>query len=464
MKKLFLSAFLSLLIFFSVSAQYEWRSKACLPSFGRTSYSAFTIGTKAYIVAGINSSFIPTNQVWAYDEPTNTWSQLNNFPLRVGGSSCFVISDTAYVGLGLDENNFSHKQFYKYNVGSDTWSEIDSFPGGERSLAMSFAVNGKGYVGCGFDGSEHNDFYEYNPTTNSWVAKANFPGTARQTGMGISLGNTGVIGFGYDGAATSDLYRYNPSTNTWSQIANSSVSPRWAGGSFVLNDTLYVVGGENGPFYGDCWRYNSASNTWTQMDDYSCIARPRVTHLGFSIGSHGYIFGGDIGLGTGYNDLLEFGPRDTTFILQRSILVGIDTHQINIFPRVISVNARCAIWSTGAVDSQITISVPGKYWARYSDGCNMHTDTINVVQLNVGINEVTTSDFALAYPNPTSEVLTLSVDNSLVGTTFYLTDMTGRNISDGIIQKRITSINLGSFESGIYILSVKDKSIRVIKQ
>jgi hypothetical protein len=50
---------------------------------------------------------------------------------------------------------------------ANNWRPKAEFPGQERRGAVSFVINGKGYVGLGNNGSTYfSDFWEYNPITN----------------------------------------------------------------------------------------------------------------------------------------------------------------------------------------------------------------------------------------------------------------------------------------------------------
>ena len=55
----------------------------------------------------------------------------------------------------------------------DIWTQKAAFPGTSRHLAVAMAVDGKGYFGTGYDGTDRlNDFWEYDPVANSWTQKA----------------------------------------------------------------------------------------------------------------------------------------------------------------------------------------------------------------------------------------------------------------------------------------------------
>ena len=53
------------------------------------------------------------------------------------------------------------------------WTNIADFPGTERDEAVSFSLNGMGYVGVGIKFPDHfTDFYRYDPSANTWTQVA----------------------------------------------------------------------------------------------------------------------------------------------------------------------------------------------------------------------------------------------------------------------------------------------------
>ena len=103
------------------------------------------------------------------------WSRKSDFEgVSRSDAVVFVIDDEAYVGTGFTSSTNTNENrlvdFWKYQRDTDNWYSLAAFPGKARSKAVAFAVNGKGYVGLGTDGSEVLfDFWEYNPASNAWV-------------------------------------------------------------------------------------------------------------------------------------------------------------------------------------------------------------------------------------------------------------------------------------------------------
>src|SRR5690606_29890310 len=80
----------------------------------------------------------------------------------------FQIGDKGYIVGGLLKNNTPLADAWSFSNG--LWTAIEDFPGEARYGAVGFAVDGKGYVGLGYNGTEAlSDFWEYDPETDAWT-------------------------------------------------------------------------------------------------------------------------------------------------------------------------------------------------------------------------------------------------------------------------------------------------------
>jgi N-acetylneuraminic acid mutarotase len=207
------------------------------------------------------------------------WVKMSDFGgIPRGGAVSFVIGDKAYVGLGYNSDDDSNKgyikDFWVYNSAKDSWSKVASFPGNGRVNAVGFAVNGKGYIGTGYDGENKlNDFWEYDPATNVWTQKDNFPGVARYKAVGFALKSYGYIGTGYgsDASDQNDFYKFDPtkaSGSQWTDVQPIKGQKRRGATAFVYNDKAYVcTGSHNGVKLTDMYVYDPSADAWTKKID-----------------------------------------------------------------------------------------------------------------------------------------------------------------------------------------------------
>jgi N-acetylneuraminic acid mutarotase len=220
----------------------QWSPIADFGGIARRGAIAFVLGNTAYVGTGYGdsggSTFTTFKDMWKYDAFTNTWTQLNDFPISTDDATTFVINSKAYVIT-------SNKSVYEYNPTDDSWTAKKAFSGVGREDAVAFTIGSKGYLGTGYDGSERlKDFWEYNPTNDSWTKKADFPGTPVSNAVGFSLGNYGFLGTGNDYVSNyDDFYRYDPSNNSWSDVTSYEAGDGYGIVSFVVNNKAYLGNG-----------------------------------------------------------------------------------------------------------------------------------------------------------------------------------------------------------------------------
>ncbi len=212
------------------------------------------------------------------DDPLGNWVKENDFEgLARSSAVSFVIGDKAYVGLGYnsEDDNEYLTDFWSFSPASGQWTKLAPFPGKGRTDAVAFSVNGKGYVGTGFDGDYYlKDIWEYNPSTNTWTQKDDFLGGTRRYAVGFALKNYGYIGTGKDGdnlAARNDFFRFNPaaaSGQQWEKVASIAGAKRTEATAFTYKDKAYVCTGvSNSLTQTDMYEYDPTANTWTKKID-----------------------------------------------------------------------------------------------------------------------------------------------------------------------------------------------------
>ena len=101
----------------------------------------------------------------------------------------------------------------------------------------------------------------------------------------------------------------------------------------------------------------------------------------------------------------------------------------------------------------------GTYSAQISDsfGCSYFT---NDFQLSVSVGEVETGHW-MVYPNPVKDLLTIQVEEKMIGATVELLDLNGRSLSTSVIEQTYTLFDVSVFPSGTYFLSI-NKQVKVV--
>src|SRR5262245_22290905 len=84
-----------------------------------------------------------------------------------------------------------------FAFGNYSWKQKTSFSGTGRTAPAGFEINGKGYIGTGYDNSINTkDFWEYDPATEAWTQKADFGGAGRHGAGAFALNGKGYMGLG----------------------------------------------------------------------------------------------------------------------------------------------------------------------------------------------------------------------------------------------------------------------------
>lgn len=223
------------------AAADSWSAIPDYPAGVREGMDGFTIGERIFFAFG--SPFIQfTRTVYEYLPATNTWTQHPDVPgIGFAYSHGFVIGDTYYIGPENGTNNV-----YAFNGTTNTWSVVAPFPGEDRRAQCAFAANGKGYIGMGAGvfGGVYGDWWEYDPSADAWTAVADIFPLADQASA-TAVGNVGfVYNTGGSGGGGRQLFRYDAVADTWIQDAQLPTDRIANGSCFAIGDHGYLVFGQ----------------------------------------------------------------------------------------------------------------------------------------------------------------------------------------------------------------------------
>ena len=166
------------------------------------------------------------------------------------GAVSVVIDGKAYVGTGFDGTKWL-TDWWQYDPNQDFWVKQDPFPGDARTAAVAFEAGGKAYVGTGYaDDVLYDDFYVFDPSIapgqGQWQPIAAYPGGKRYGAVAFSVGGAGYVGTGYNEENyLKDMWRYVPGNNAWTQVVSVTGSKRAYAFAFVVDGKGYVGGGQN---------------------------------------------------------------------------------------------------------------------------------------------------------------------------------------------------------------------------
>lgn len=256
------------------------------------------------------------------EELLGDWEKRSDFAgvARTNAVS-FIIDGKVYVGTGYDGTS-RLRDFWMYDPAQNAWFRKASLPAEApaRSSAVGFSANGKGYIGTGYDGTVSlKDFYEYNPATDEWTRIQDFPASARYGALSLSFDNAGYVGAGFDGNYQKDFWKYDPATGTWSEQIGLTGAKRMNGFAFTVNGKGYIGGGRNNSLYeADMLEFDPATGTWRNLKSLNDNDRdgedyptPRASAGAFSIGNFGYIVGGNFG--SLNSEVWQYDPASDTW-------------------------------------------------------------------------------------------------------------------------------------------------------
>lgn len=391
--------FLLLLLIGIGSASAQWIQRANFNGTSRAKSTSFTIGDKIYVLGGVDANGSVLGGFFAYDIPTNTWTQLPAFPGPDRyGATAFVLNNKGYVATGGNDFGFLD-DLWQYDPVAGTWQQKTGLPGlsaqreNQRREAFSFVINGRAYLGGGdgwvFGANSTNnyafmDLWEYNPLNDHWIQKASVPDYGKDFSIGVAVNGKGYVGLGCDVTQTvnrQSFWEYDPAMNSWTPKTDFPSPASTDCGAFVLDSAIYVVGGVKltpVAISSQVYRYDIPSDTWTQLAAFNggSIAGPFAA----SNGSSAFI-------GTGYNS--------------------------NVVP----------------VNKMWEFSLP----TNVNDG-NVNHDTHTTV-----------------YPNPATDFISINADEKIFSV--EIMDLSGKIISS--VVNDFNRIDLSEYASGIYMIKIK---------
>jgi len=166
---------------------------------------------------------------WEYDPATNMWTKKSS----VGGSKRtnalgFAVDGKGYVCAGMD-NGAYEDDFWQYDPATDIWTEMrsisnatddgstedkdydDDYTTLTGTNKVAFAMNGKGYMATGGQGTATSIVWEYDPLTDLWEEKTAFEGTPRIDAVAFVIGSRAYITTGRSSSYYfDDIWAFEP--------------------------------------------------------------------------------------------------------------------------------------------------------------------------------------------------------------------------------------------------------------
>ena len=244
----------------------QWTQIENFPGSPRSGAVSFTIANKGYVGTGSDKIYGTSQDLdrnhfkdfYSLDPDSKSWTKIADFQ-GVGRyfATSFVINNQGYVGTGHWGMDLPYgdlivsDDFWKYDPATDSWVEIQKFPV-QTQFGIGFNIGNTGFV------YSYNDLYQYD--SNSWKLLNSVHIESYGEGISFTLGNKGYFGlctgpFG----GTYDLWEFDNNNQTYVNRPLDNNDIRFGASVFVVNNKAYVIGGSsvNGSsLFNDVWEFD----------------------------------------------------------------------------------------------------------------------------------------------------------------------------------------------------------------
>lgn len=207
-------------------ATNAWTQKADFGGSGRYDAVGFALNNNGYVSCGFDGNYL--KDLWEYTPGTGegdpgVWTQ----KASIGGTkrtaaAAFVLNGIAYVVSG-NNNGSVLNDLWSYDASTDTWTEKrkiydysddsydDDYSGIARYNATTFVMGGRAYLTLGTSSSLTATTWEYNDQTDLWVQKTSFEGSVREGAVSFTLEGKGFVLTGRSGTTSYDnMFEFYP--------------------------------------------------------------------------------------------------------------------------------------------------------------------------------------------------------------------------------------------------------------
>jgi N-acetylneuraminic acid mutarotase len=194
----------------------HWTQKASLPSQFTDACVSFVYKKNVYVGAGFDGKGW-THEFWKYSIAEDKWYLLNYFPdLARGGAVSCCNDEHIYFGTGYQTANLN--DWWEYFPDNDTWKVLKSIPDYGRENGVALCVDNRFFVSTGrhfqgeiTGGHVISDIVEYDAGRNVWYKRGDIPNGSRENAVSFTINGKGYIGFGEnDSVVLNDFWSFEP--------------------------------------------------------------------------------------------------------------------------------------------------------------------------------------------------------------------------------------------------------------
>ncbi|MDQ2178264.1 galactose oxidase [Marinifilum sp. D714] len=262
--------------FYKYSLQDGWsKVQNEFPGAARREAVAFAANGKVYVGLGVNDDDERLGDFYEFDPSTDTWNttaiDMTGGPSARQGAIAFSIDGVGYVGTGYGfqegEDRTNLKDFYKYD---GNWTKI-AYDGEKSRNSTAFVIDNKAYIVSGENSMKY--VWEYDPskvsnTFNGWTRKEdldddnNWEGVQRSGAVSFVINGKGYIATGRNSGLSREVWEYDAANDRWDEktsLESPEVASRENAVAFSLNNRGFVTTGTvsgSGAYFDDTWEFN----------------------------------------------------------------------------------------------------------------------------------------------------------------------------------------------------------------
>lgn len=222
-----------------------------------------------------------TNDVWAYDLETNTWTELTPWSGPKAMTSVAAAYDAEsnrviLFGGGIifrpltlgDEKHYTLEETWVYDCNTDTWNEMAKGPPRRLGHQMVYYPDSdRIIVFGGFGARGMNDIWAYDCNADTWTEMKPDTSPPRRLypSMAYDIESDKVLVWGGKDLADKYMWAYDFNTNSWEKMTTVEGPMNRNFASMVYDskaDRVILYGGLR---MDDTWAYDYNTNTWTEM-------------------------------------------------------------------------------------------------------------------------------------------------------------------------------------------------------
>jgi N-acetylneuraminic acid mutarotase len=230
----------------------------------------------------------------AQPEPAFEWTSALPMITPRSEVAAAAIGSRIYVIGGLDGFARTIATVEAFDVAENRWTIVSPLPKPVHH-ASAIAVGGKVYVFGGFTGvasTPVDTLYIYDPLTDRWSRGADLPDSTGGVALTVVEGRIHMLGGKSIGANVDSHYVYDPAANTWSSEPEM-ISGREQFAALTIGNRIYVFGGRQGGLLYNIDTVEAFDIDRKTWDTMMPMPLKRSGFVTLEYGGKVYVFGGE---------------------------------------------------------------------------------------------------------------------------------------------------------------------------